>query len=89
MVGYGLMGWGHTLELKLAPKLRGRTNFIACFDPNQKQQDKLKKRKNVKIAETFEDLLDTPDLEALIISSPPQYHGDQVISGLDEGLHIY
>ncbi len=89
MVGYGLMGWGHTLELKLAPKLRGRTNFIACFDPNQKQQDKLKKRKNVKIAETFEDLLDTPDLEALIISSPPQYHADQVIAGLEAGLHIY
>jgi len=34
MVGYGLMGWGHTIELKLSPKLRGRTKFIACFDPD-------------------------------------------------------
>ena len=89
MVGYGLMGWGHTLELKLAPKLRGRTKFIACFDPNPKQQEKLKKRKNVKLAESFEDLLDTPELKALVISSPPQYHANQVIAGLEAGLHIF
>ncbi|QEE17492.1 Gfo/Idh/MocA family protein [Promethearchaeum syntrophicum] len=89
MVGYGLMGWGHTLELKFSPKLRGRTNFIACFDPSPKQQAKLKKRRNVKVAESFEDLLDTPGIEALIISSPPQFHAEQVIAGLEAGLHIY
>ncbi|MHA1918183.1 MAG: Gfo/Idh/MocA family protein [Promethearchaeota archaeon] len=89
LVGYGLTGWAHTVELKLSRKLRGRANFIACFDPNPKQQEKLKKRKNVKIALSFDDLLNTPDLDALIISSPPQYHAEQVIAGLEAGLHVY
>ncbi|MHA1520792.1 MAG: Gfo/Idh/MocA family protein [Promethearchaeota archaeon] len=89
LVGYGLMGLVHTLELKIAPLLQGRTNFIVGFDPDLKNQQKLSKRKNVKVAQSFEDLLDTPDLEAIIVCSPPQFHADQVIAGLEAGKHVY
>ncbi|MHA1744394.1 MAG: Gfo/Idh/MocA family protein [Promethearchaeota archaeon] len=89
LVGYGLEGWAHTLELKIAPLLRGRTEFIAGFDPDPKYSEKLSKHKNVKVAQSFEDLLDTPDLDSLIICSPPQFHADQVIAGLEAGKHVY
>ncbi len=89
LAGYGLNGWAHTMELKIAPLLRGRTEFIACFDPDPKNQANLSKRKNVKVAQSFEDLLDTPKLDAIIISSPPQFHADQVVAGLEAGKHIY
>ncbi len=89
LVGYGLEGWAHTLELKIAPLLRGRTKLITGFDPDPKYQEKLSKHKNVKVAQSFEDLLDTPDLDAIIVCSPPQFHADQVIAGLEAGKHVY
>ncbi|TFH30833.1 MAG: Gfo/Idh/MocA family oxidoreductase [Promethearchaeota archaeon] len=89
LVGYGLMGLVHTLELNIAPFLHGRTKFIVGFDPDPKNQQKRSKRKNVKVAQSFEDLLDTPNLDAIIVCSPLQFHADQVIAGLEAGKHVY
>ncbi|UYP46932.1 Inositol 2-dehydrogenase/D-chiro-inositol 3-dehydrogenase [Candidatus Lokiarchaeum ossiferum] len=89
LAGFGLNGWGHIMEIKFGPLLRGRAEFIACFDPNPKNQQKLSKHKNVKIAQSFEDLLDTPGMDAIIVSSPPQFHADQVVAGLEAGKHVY
>ncbi len=89
LVGYGLEGWAHTMYLKFTPLLWGRTEFIVGFDPAPKKQQKLLKRKNVKMAKSLEDLLDTPNLDAIIVSSPPQLHADQVVAGLEAGKHVY
>jgi len=89
LVGYGLMGWALSVELQLSPLLRGRTKLVAAFDPDPKNQAKISKRNHVKPAQNFEDLLNTPDLNALLISSPPQYHADQVVAGLEAGLHVF
>jgi predicted dehydrogenase len=43
----------------------------------------------VKVAHSFEDLLDTSNLDAIIVSSPPQFHADQVVAGLEAGKHVY
>ncbi len=89
MVGYGLNSLVHRIELRLAPKLRGRTELISVFDPSPKIQAKLKAKKKITSADSFEALLDTPGLEALLISSPPQFHADQAVAALEHGLHVY
>ena len=43
----------------------------------------------VKSTESLEDLLNTPGLRAIIISSPPQFHADQAVAALESGLHVY
>mgnify|MGYP006278598361 CR=1 FL=1 len=89
LVGYGLNALGHKMELEDHPKLEGRTELIAGYDPSPKAKEYLKNNKNVKSAESFEDLLDTSGLEALVICSPPQYHAEQAIAALESGLHVY
>ncbi|TXT65526.1 MAG: hypothetical protein BAJALOKI1v1_420004 [Promethearchaeota archaeon] len=89
ITGYGLNSLGHKNELQRHPLLRGRTKLIVGFDPNPEAQQNLKKIDNIKIAESFEDLLDTANLDAVIICSPPQFHAQQAIVALEAGLHVY
>ena len=88
-VGYGLNALGHKMELKQHLKLRGRAKLIAVYDPDPQVIENLNKEKEVKVARSFEDLLDTPDLEAIIVSSPPQFHSDQAVTALESGLHVF
>ena len=88
LVGYGLNGVEHITELE-SSKLVGRTKLIAAFDPNPKACEYIQKLDQVKATESFEDLLDTPELEAVIICSPPQFHAEQAVAALESGLHVY
>ncbi|MHA1193318.1 MAG: Gfo/Idh/MocA family protein [Promethearchaeota archaeon] len=88
LVGYSLTAMEHITELE-SPKLVGRTKLVAAFDPNPKAREYIQKLDQVKATETFEDLLDIPRLEAIIIASPPQFHADQAVAALESGLHVY
>lgn len=89
IVGYGLEGMGHQNELENHPKLAGRTKLIVGFDPNPDRMKSLEKNKSIKLTNNFDDLLNTPGLEAIIISSPPQFHAEQAITALESGLHVF
>ena len=89
LVGYGLNALGHTSELKNHPSLAGRTRWIVGFDPDPNANQMLSKIKGIKVAKSFGDLLDTAHLDAIIISSPPQYHADQAVAALEAGLHVF
>jgi predicted dehydrogenase len=89
LVGHGVYGFTYKMELRQHQKLKGRTELIVGYDPSPKAQDNLKKQEDIKIANTFEDLLDTPDLEAILISSPPQFHAKQAVAALESGLHVF
>jgi predicted dehydrogenase len=88
LVGYGLNGVEHVTELE-SSKLLGRAKLIAAYDPNPQAREYIQKLDQVKATESFEDLLDIPELEAVIISSPPQFHADQTVAALESGLHVY
>ncbi len=92
LVGYGLNAIGHRWELTLHPRLRKHTELIAGFDPGDKGKERLKKlekKGKIKAANSYEDLLDTPNLDAVIICSPPQFHAQQAVSALESGIHVY
>jgi predicted dehydrogenase len=89
LVGHGVYGFTYKMELRQHQKLKERTKLIVGYDPSPKAQDNLKKQEDIKIANTFEDLLDTPDLEAILISSPPQFHAKQAVAALESGLHVF
>jgi predicted dehydrogenase len=89
LVGYGLNAISQKTELFKHPKLIGRTKLIVGYDPDTKARENLEKNNKIKVAESFESLLDTPELDAIIISSPPQFHAQQAISALESGFHVF
>ncbi len=70
LVGYGLNALGHISELTNHPRIISRTRWIVGFDPDPNANQMLNKIEGIKVAKSFEDLLDTAGLDAVIISSP-------------------
>ncbi|NVM46342.1 MAG: Gfo/Idh/MocA family oxidoreductase [Candidatus Lokiarchaeota archaeon] len=89
IVGFGLHSIGLIAEIDNHPLLKGRSKLVGGFDPNPNVIEMLKKRKGIKTAESYEDLLDIKDLDAIIITSPPQYHADQAVTALESNLHVF
>jgi len=89
MVGFGPHSIGFHTELNHDPILKGRVKLIAGFDPDPSAKERLKKFERIKFVETFEDLLDFKEVDAIIIASPPQYHADQAVAALESGLHVF
>ena len=89
IVGFGLHSIGLQTELNKDPILKGRIKLAAGFDPHSNATEHLKKIDGFKIAETFEDLLDCEELDAIIIASPPQFHTDQAVAALESDLHVF
>jgi predicted dehydrogenase len=89
LIGYGLNAVGHKTELEMHPTLSGRVKIIVAYDPDTEATKNIEKLNVVKCANSLEDLLTTPELEAVIINSPPQFHADQVITAMESGFHAY
>jgi predicted dehydrogenase len=89
LISYGLNAAQQKNELENNPSLKSDTKLVVGYDPDPNAQERLKKLGNVKVAKSFDDFLDTPKLEAVLISSPPQYHADQAIATLESGLHVF
>ncbi|MBY8987612.1 MAG: Gfo/Idh/MocA family oxidoreductase [Candidatus Lokiarchaeota archaeon] len=89
MVGFGLQSIGLHTELNNNPILNGRVKLVAGFDPDPNVLKGLNKFENVNFVDTFEDLIDIKELEAIIIASPPQYHADQAVAALESDLHVF
>lgn len=87
--GYSLNAIEHKIELETHPVLSGKSKLIAGFDPDPSATERLNKLEGVKAAKSFEDLLDTKDIKAILISSPPQHHADQAVAALESGLHVF
>ncbi len=89
IVGFGLHSISIKAELDNHPLLKGQSKLVAGYDPNPNAIEMFKKIEGFKIAATFEDLLNTNELDGIIIASPPQYHADQSIAALESNLHVF
>ena len=89
LVGAGPNGFSHIMELSKVPELEGLTRLTVVYDPNKESIQSIPQLRDVKAADTFEDFLDTPGLDAIIISSPPQFHAEQSVAALESGLHVF
>ena len=89
LVGYGLNSVEQKSELERHPLLKGSTKLIVGYDPDINAQERLHSLENVKVAKSFEDFLDTQELEAVVINSPPQFHAEQAVAALESGLHVF
>ena len=88
VVGIGRVGQSHALNvLHKVP----RANLLCACSPADADiawADKHLLPHGVKISRTFEELIDTPDLEAVIIASLTSLHTQHTKAALDRGIHV-
>ena len=87
-------GWYGMVDAKAALQAGG-VEVVAICDVDsehlEKSADDLEKLqgKRPKTFKLYSDLLQTPDLEAAIIATPPQWHALLLIACLERGLDVY
>jgi len=82
IVGCGTMGKLH------AKNLSGCSN-LSFHSRSKSSAEKLYKKFNGKqIFTQFEDVLQSPDIDAVIITSPPEFHKEQLILSLQAGKSV-
>ena len=89
IIGFGLHSISIKTELDNHPLLKGRSKLVAGYDPDPIAIEMFKKIEGFKTAKSFEDLLDTEELDGIIIASPPQHHADQAVTALESNLHVF
>jgi len=87
-------GWYGMVDAKAALEAGG-VEFVAICDVDsahlEQSAAELEKAqgKRPKTFKQYEDLLKVPELEAVIIATPPHWHALQLLASLDRGLDIY
>lgn len=86
---FGLVGAGCIGQIR-ARALADTPDCIlsAVFDPAQDRAQELAALHNAAVADDFDELIARDNLDALIVSSPPQFHEEQVIAALEAGKHV-
>lgn len=72
-----------------AYRLNSKAEVVAIVDSNEKRLEKI--RKKFKVKKTFssvDDLLDTMEIDAMSICTPPDTHAEIALKGLKNGVHI-
>jgi predicted dehydrogenase len=63
--------------------------IVAAYDHSAEALAKCQAEDGARPAPSFEALLETPDVEALVISTGAKFHAEQAIAALERGLHVF
>ena len=67
----------------------GLFELVAAYDWNQEALAECEKADGAKPAASYEELISTPGIEAVIISSGAKYHAEQMLLAMNLGLHVF
>jgi len=67
----------------------GLFDLMAVYNRTREPLDALARTEDIQPCYTYEELLDVPGLEAVVISSGASAHAEQTIAALDKGLHVF
>ena len=87
-------GWYGMVDVKAAFKVGG-VEIVALCDvdsehlKNSANEVEKLQGSRPKTFKSYQELLDTPGLEAVIIASPPHWHALMFIAALEKGLDVY
>jgi myo-inositol 2-dehydrogenase / D-chiro-inositol 1-dehydrogenase len=88
VVGIGRMGQRHALNLlKLIPRVR----LVCACSPAESDLQWAEEHlvpAGVKIFRTFEEMIDFPGLEAVVIASATALHHQHTLESLRRGIHV-
>ena len=88
VVGLGRMGRRHAFNV--LHRVPQTTLVCACSpaEPDLVWADEFLTPHGVRVAATFEEMIETPGLDAVIIASVTSLHAAQTATALNKGLHV-
>ncbi len=85
IVGLGKMGISHLAIARSHPNV----DLVAVCDTSVYVLDVLRKYTGMKTYSDYQKLLDEAALDAVVIATPSQFHGDMVRAALQRNLHVF
>ena len=85
MVGLGKMGLSHLAIVRAHPDL----DLIAGCDATAYLTDILSKHTGLRCYSDFDRMLDSEQIEALVVATPSKLHAPMVRKALERGLHVF
>lgn len=88
VVGLGRMGRHHAFNI--IHRVPQAALLCACSpaEPDLVWADEFLKPHGVRVTPTFEEMIETPGLDAVIIASATFLHASQTVTALNRGLHV-
>ena len=86
---FGLAGAGNIGQVR-AKALKGLkdSDLVAVSDVDLPLATKVASSYRATVAENYQQMLELDYVDAVIVSTPPQYHEDMVLSALESGKHV-
>lgn len=91
-VRFGVIGIGAIARLSHVPAIQKipETQLVAICRRTRKEADRLAKTWKVEeVYYNYEDLVRSPNVDAVIIATPPAYHMEETIAAAEEGKHVF
>jgi predicted dehydrogenase len=84
----GLGWWGGTL----VDAVEGSANlkFVAAYTRSRSQQDQdIAAKHHLKLVDSYEAMLADPEVEGVVLATPPPGHADQIVAAARAGKHVF
>jgi predicted dehydrogenase len=86
---FGLIGCGHIGQVRAqALKEAEGSELVAIADLDQERARRVAPSSATHLFTDYEKMLAVPDLEAVVVSTPPQFHESMVVAALQAGKHV-
>ncbi len=82
------IGWWSN-ELADAAEKSGNVKIITCFTRSAEKGKAFSERYQCRRAASYEEILDDPEVEAVILTTPDSLHADQVVAAAGRGKHVF
>lgn len=83
----GVANFGAYRRMRL--KETGLFDLAAAYDWDKNALNQCQREEGASPASSYEDLLSTPGLEAVIIATGAKYHAEQALAAIRRGLHVF
>jgi len=84
----GLGWWGGTL-VDSVEKSEG-LSFVAAYTRSRSQQDQdIAAKHNLRLADSYEAMLADPEVDGVVLATPPTAHCEQIVAAAAAGKHVF
>ena len=83
----GLGWWGG--QLAAASRRSGAVDIVRCFARSPERRQAFAQEHGGRPAESFEELLEDPEVDALILATPHSTHMEMIVAAADAGKHVF
>ncbi|MBS3764012.1 MAG: Gfo/Idh/MocA family oxidoreductase [Planctomycetes bacterium] len=87
VVQVGVGGFGGARRKRM--RETGLFDLVGAYDWNSKVLARACEEESAEATGSYEELINLPDIEAVVISTGAKYHAQQVLDAAEKGLHVF